>query len=152
MSPPKSHNLAARMGRWSANHWKGATFGWLALVVVVFGLGGLSGTKSIDANEPGPGESGRMERILDEKFKQPADESVFIQHRSLNVNDPAFTAVIHDVVRRIETLGAVEKVRSPLDSQNASQIAVSGRRDRQDRAGARPSRRRSAGPPRLLHR
>src|SRR5919197_836012 len=25
-------NLAARMGRWSAAHWKTATFGWLALV------------------------------------------------------------------------------------------------------------------------
>ena len=24
-------NLAARMGRWSASHWKTATFGWLAL-------------------------------------------------------------------------------------------------------------------------
>ena len=27
----RSHNLAARMGRWSAAHWKTATFGWLAL-------------------------------------------------------------------------------------------------------------------------
>ena len=24
------HNVAARMGRWSAAHWKTATFGWLA--------------------------------------------------------------------------------------------------------------------------
>ena len=28
----ESHNLAARMGRWSAAHWKTATFGWLAFV------------------------------------------------------------------------------------------------------------------------
>ena len=32
-------NLAARMGRWSAAHWKTATFGWLAFVLVAFGLG-----------------------------------------------------------------------------------------------------------------
>ena len=32
MSPSKPRNLAARMGRWSADHWKTATFGWLALV------------------------------------------------------------------------------------------------------------------------
>ena len=43
-------NLAARMGRWSAYHWKTATFGWLAFVIVVFALGGLAGTKSIDQN------------------------------------------------------------------------------------------------------
>ena len=44
----QSRNLAARMGRWSADHWKTATFGWLAFVVVAFGLGGMAGMKSID--------------------------------------------------------------------------------------------------------
>ena len=34
-----SNNLAARTGRWSARHWKTATFGWLAFVLVAFGLG-----------------------------------------------------------------------------------------------------------------
>jgi uncharacterized membrane protein YdfJ with MMPL/SSD domain len=120
-------NLAARMGRWSAYHWKTATFGWLAFVIVVFALGGLAGTRSIDANEPGPGESGRMERILDEGFKQPVGENVFIQSRTLQVTDPAFAAVIEDVVRRLETLGAVQHVRSPLDPGNASQISESRR-------------------------
>ena len=104
MSTYKSNNLAARMGRWSANHWKSATFGWLAFVLVAFALGGMAGTKSIDPNEPGPGESGQMEKILDEGFKQPASESIFIQSGSLTVEDAAFTAVIEDVVRRIETL------------------------------------------------
>ena len=71
-----TRNLAARMGRWSADHWKTATFGWLALVVVAFGIGGMVGTKNIDPNTSGPGESGRMDRILDAGFKQPAGESV----------------------------------------------------------------------------
>jgi len=126
MSTHKSNNLAARMGRWSASHWKTATFGWLAFVLVAFGLGGLAGTKSIDPNEPGPGESGRMETILDEGFKQPADESVFIQNGSMQVTDPAFQAVIQDVVRRIRTLDEVQNVQSPLDPENAAQIAASG--------------------------
>jgi uncharacterized membrane protein YdfJ with MMPL/SSD domain len=126
MSTTKSHNLAARMGRWSANHWKTATFGWLALVLVVFGLGGIAGTKTVDPNEPGPGESGRMDKILDEGFKQPAGESVFIQSSSLQVTDPAFAAVIEDVVRRIETLDAVQNVQSPLVPENADQIAANG--------------------------
>ena len=39
MQPPRTHsNLAARMGRWSAAHWKKATFGWLAFVIVAFAL------------------------------------------------------------------------------------------------------------------
>ena len=35
----KRRNLAARMGRWSAAHWKTATFGWLAFVIAAFMLG-----------------------------------------------------------------------------------------------------------------
>ena len=36
-------NLAARAGRWSAAHWKTATFGWLALVVAAVALGSIAG-------------------------------------------------------------------------------------------------------------
>ena len=89
MSAAKPHNLAARMGRWSADHWKTATFGWLAFVVVAFALG-MAGTKSIDPNTAGARESGRMDRILDAGFKRPAEESVLIQSRSLATTDPAF--------------------------------------------------------------
>ena len=40
MSPLKqSNNIAARMGRWSASHWKTATFGWLAFVIASFAIG-----------------------------------------------------------------------------------------------------------------
>ena len=123
MSDTRPNNLAARMGRWSADHWKTATFGWLGFVVVVFALAGMAGTKTIDPNKPGPGEAGRMDRILDAGFKQPAGESVLIQSSSLRVSEPAFKDVIDDVVARIETLAAVQNVRSPLDPRNASQIA-----------------------------
>ena len=82
------HNLAARMGRWSAAHWKTATFGWLAFVLVAFGLGGAVGMKTIDPNTAGPGESGRMDRILDAGFKQPAHEAVLIQSTSLRQTIP----------------------------------------------------------------
>jgi hypothetical protein len=61
-------NIAARMGRWSAAHWKIATFGWLAFVLVAFAVGGAVGMNTIDPNEPGPGESGRMDRVLDAGF------------------------------------------------------------------------------------
>ena len=47
-------NLAARVGRWSAAHWKTATFGWLALVLLAFAVGGQVGTKQADPTKAGP--------------------------------------------------------------------------------------------------
>ena len=121
MTPPRSHsNLAARMGRWSANHWKTATFGWLAFVVVAFGLGGAIGVNNVDPNAPGPGESGRMDRILDDGFKQPADESVLIRSRSARAGTPAFDAAVTDVVARVSKLSAVQNVAAPKIAKDGS--------------------------------
>jgi RND superfamily putative drug exporter len=119
-------NIAARMGRWSAAHWKTATFGWLALVLVAFALGGAVGTKQIDPNTQGPGESGRMDRILDAGFKQPAGESVLVSSDTLRTSDPAFRAAVADVVAGVATIDDVENVRSPFAPGNASQVATNG--------------------------
>src|SRR6476661_798100 len=97
-------NLAARVGRWSAAHWKTATFGWLALVLLAFAVGGQVGMKQADPTKAGPGESGRMDRILDAGFKVPASESVLIQSPSARAGMPAFDSAVNDVVAR---LGAV---------------------------------------------
>src|ERR687888_855141 len=106
----QSYNLAARMGRWSAGHWKTATFGWLALVAVAFGMGGALGTKTVDPYTAGPGESGRMDRILNDGFKQPAGENVVIQNRSARAGDPAFDAAVNDVVARVSKEAVVQNV------------------------------------------
>src|SRR5512146_838430 len=123
---PRTNNIAARMGRWSAAHWKTAAFGWLAFVVAAFAIGNLVTTKSIDPVTAGPGESGRVDRILDAGFEQPAGESVLIQSRSLRPSDPAFTAAIEDVVARVSKHADVQNVRSPLAPGNAGQIAENG--------------------------
>ena len=122
LSQPHS-NLAARMGRWSAGHWKTATFGWLALVIVAFGLGGAVGVVNVDPNTAGPGESGRMDRILDAGFKQPAAESVLIQSGSARVGDPEFDAAISDVVSRVSRIAVVTNVHSPLEPGNSGQVS-----------------------------
>ena len=109
----QNRNLAARMGGWSAAHWKTATFGWLALVVVAFAVGGQVGTKQIDPNAKGPGESGRVDKILDAGFKQPAGESVLIQNRSLQTGTPAFAAAVDDVVARLSKVAVVRNVQAP---------------------------------------
>jgi uncharacterized membrane protein YdfJ with MMPL/SSD domain len=114
------------MGRWSASHWKTATFGWLGFVLVAFALGGVAGTKTIDPNTAGPGESGRVDRILEAGFKQPAGESVLIQSGSLRTDDRAFAAAIEDVVSGVAKLDVVQNVRSPLAPADAGQIAENG--------------------------
>src|SRR5438067_2438661 len=113
MSQARKHsNLAARMGRWSAAHWKTATFGWLALVVVAFAVGNQIGVKKIDPHTAGPGESGRMDRILNAGFKLPANESVLIQSSSARAGTPAFDAAVKDVVAGVSKTAAVQNVRT----------------------------------------
>jgi uncharacterized membrane protein YdfJ with MMPL/SSD domain len=116
-------NIAARMGRWSASHWKTATFGWLALLLVAFAVAGQIGTKFADPNTAGPGESGRMDRILDAGFKQPAGESVLIQSGSARAGSPAFGAAVSDVLAGVSKLDAVQNVhRGPIAADGRSAL------------------------------
>src|SRR5438132_10562011 len=60
MSPLKrSNNIAARMGRWSASHWKTAVFGWLAFVIASLAIGMQVGTKNMTNQDSNVGESHR---------------------------------------------------------------------------------------------
>jgi uncharacterized membrane protein YdfJ with MMPL/SSD domain len=117
-------NLAARAGRWSAAHWKTATFGWIAFVLVAVVLGSVVGTKSLGDNEGIPGESGRMEKILDESFQRPAGETVLIQSDTLTADSRAFQSAVDDVTRRVSSIPAVTNVRSPLERANSDQISA----------------------------
>ena len=123
ISTPSHRGPAARMGRWSAANWKKATFGWLAFVVVAFALGGAVGTKQLDS-ETGPGESGRMQKILDAGFKQPAGESVLIESASARVGDPAFTAAVSDVVARVGRVGAVQNLHRGAVARDGRAVLV----------------------------
>ena len=71
MSPLKrSNNIAARMGRWSANHWKTAVFGWLAFVVASVVIGGQVGTKYLEDNDLAVGEAAHRQQ--DHRGRLPA--------------------------------------------------------------------------------
>ena len=71
-SADRRENLAARMGRWSAQHRKKAIWGWLAFVLLAFAIGGAVGTETQDTAQSGVGESGRAERTLDDAFPKHA--------------------------------------------------------------------------------
>src|SRR5439155_806369 len=87
-------NLAARMGRWSAGHKKTAIFGWLAFIAVAFLIGNAVGTKQLDQNKVGTGESGHVDSVLRDEFKQAQGDQILIQSTTKTVDDPAFRAAI----------------------------------------------------------
>ena len=119
-------NLAARAGRWSARHWKTAVFGWLAFVLVAFYLGMVVGTNSLSVNEPGPGESGRVQRILNDEFEQPAKELVLVQSSSLTAASARFHAAVQDVVRRLEAQPNATNIESPFAPGSAGRVSSDG--------------------------
>jgi len=124
MTPLKrSNNIAARMGRWSAGHWKTATFGWLAFVIAAFAIGGVLGTKTLIAEKSGNGESGKAASIAYDQFRHTPEESVLIQSKTLTTGDTAFKAAVADAARRFAAKPYVKSVDSPYAPGNEGQIS-----------------------------
>ena len=124
MSPSsRSTNLAARMGRWSAGHRKTAILGWLAFIALTVVIGAVVGTKDLAVGKSGSGESGHVESVLTDHFKQPQTDTVLVQSKTLTVDNAAFTAAIDDVVRTVGTMTQVADVRSPLTAGSAGEIS-----------------------------
>ena len=112
MNQPRS--LAARAGRWSATHRKTAIWGWLAFVVVSFAIGGAVGTKVLQQDELGVGESGRADQAIEGAFPRSADELVLIQSDTETATDPGFRAAVADVQRRLAAGALRPGFREPL--------------------------------------
>jgi RND superfamily putative drug exporter len=127
MSPLKrSNNLAARMGRWSASHWKTALFGWLAFLLVAFAVGTKVQTKQIDQQDANVGQAHKADTILKQSgFGQtdPQTELVLVQSRTLTAGAPAFRAVVRDVVHSIDGHPGIKNLRSPYAAGHADQIS-----------------------------
>jgi uncharacterized membrane protein YdfJ with MMPL/SSD domain len=128
MSPLKhSNHLAARMGRWSASHWKTAVFGWLAFVIAVAYVGvGMAGLKTIKTQDANVGQAHTADTILKHSaFKQtdPQTELVLVQSKTLTVTAPAFRATVQDVLRSIAGHPGMKNLQSPYAGGNADQIS-----------------------------
>src|SRR4051794_23345402 len=118
-----SHNLAARMGRWSARHRKTAIFGWLGLVAIAVVIGKAAGTIELKQNDAIPGESGRATRLIDAEFAPKASETVLVQSTTLTVDDVEFRGAVDDVIRRVRSFTIVGDLDSPYTRANGTQIS-----------------------------
>ena len=126
MSPLKrSNNIAARMGRWSASHWKTAVFGWLVFVVAAFMIGGKVGTNNIKEEDYNTGQSHKADQILKQGFPQsdPQTEIVLIQSSKLSVNAAAFRSTVNDVVDAVKGNPNIKQLKSPLDPANPDLVS-----------------------------
>ena len=112
-------NLAARMGRWSAQHRKKAIWGWLVFVFLAFAIGGAVGTKTQDAAQSGVGESGRAERTIDNAFPKHQVEQVLIQSDSATRDRPILPGVVDDVAAP-----ALGRFRTPRHSRAPTRRAT----------------------------
>jgi uncharacterized membrane protein YdfJ with MMPL/SSD domain len=121
-------SLAARAGRWSADHWKTAVLAWIAFVVVAIAAGTAAGTRSVKQADTASGDSRKAEQILaTANFGRRAGESVLVRSATASVTDPAFRAAVRDVVSTVSKQPAVVNVRSPYEPGNGGQISKNRR-------------------------
>src|SRR4051812_17677364 len=126
----QSRNLAARAGRWSAQHRKAAILGWIAFVVLATVLGGKVGQKDLDDSARGSGESKRGDMIVEAAgFPERAGEQVLVQGRgAVRAGDPAVKSAVRDVVGRPGRIEGVTAIESPLNrAARAGTVSRDGR-------------------------
>jgi putative drug exporter of the RND superfamily len=110
---PPSSNLAARAGRWSAEHWKTAAAIWLLFVAVAVSAGRIAGTHKLSDAEMATGEAARAEAILaGAGFKTPASEAVLVRSPTYVVDAPVFRATVRVVTARLRSLPQVVNLRT----------------------------------------
>src|SRR5215204_2908137 len=113
-------NLAARTGRWSAQHRKTAILGWILFVVLATVVGGKVGQNDLDDSAAGSGESKRADMIVEAAgFPDQAGEQVLVQGKgSIRSDDPQVTAAVKDVVTRLTAIPGVTDIQSPLNADD----------------------------------
>jgi uncharacterized membrane protein YdfJ with MMPL/SSD domain len=119
------HNLAARAGRWSAAHWKTATFGWLALVATAVVLGSIVGTTQLTDAEKSNGQTARAEQILAHAgIKDPSSESVLVHSNLATTRSPGFSRAVRAVRSALSERPEVTDVHDPVASKDGHSVLV----------------------------
>jgi uncharacterized membrane protein YdfJ with MMPL/SSD domain len=108
------NGLAARAGRWSAQHRFKAITGWLAFVIAATALGGAVGTRTLEGAEYGVGESKQADLALERAFPASSGETVLIQSRSSNPDQEALRKAVRETSSALRGTDGVGAVRDPF--------------------------------------
>jgi uncharacterized membrane protein YdfJ with MMPL/SSD domain len=128
MQTRSSNNIAARAGRWSAQHRKKAIVGWLVFVILAVFIGGSVGTKTLSDDDYEIGESGRADSAVSNHFPDKEDESVLVQSQNgARTDDAEFRQVVQTVVARLESTQNVRNVQSPYAEDSQGALSEDGR-------------------------
>jgi len=121
-------NLAARAGRWSAQHRKKAILGWLVFVILAVFVGGSVGTNTLSNDDNGSGESGRADDAASAHFPDKQGESVLVQSQTATSNrNTEFRQTVETVVARLEATKHVREVQSPYAEGSQGQLSDDGK-------------------------
>jgi uncharacterized membrane protein YdfJ with MMPL/SSD domain len=121
-------NIAARAGRWSAQHRKKAIVGWLVFVILAVFIGGSVGTQTLGDDDYEIGESGRADSVRSAHFPDKEDESVLVQSQNgARTDDAEFRQVVQTVVARLENTQNVRNVQSPYGEDSQGALSEDGR-------------------------
>ncbi len=113
-------NLAARAGRWSAQHRKRAILGWILFVVLATVIGGAVGVNNLADEDMGNGESRTADQaIAAAGFPKETGEQVLVQGKGK-------AAGVNDVVKRLKATPHVKEVKSPYAKGNEGQLSQDG--------------------------
>ena len=119
-------NLAARAGRWSAQHRKQAILGWIAFVVIATIAGGAIGQKQLNREQTGNGQSRIAEEAIAAGFPKQASEQVLVQRTGATAGDPQLSNAAQDVARRLRATAHVSDVHSPDQAGGQGLISKDG--------------------------
>jgi uncharacterized membrane protein YdfJ with MMPL/SSD domain len=121
----RKDNIAARLGRWSAQHRKKAIVGWLVFVVLAFMVGKNVGTETLTRAESGVGDSAAAAELVKEAYPEENGEMVIVQSKTLKADSPEFKAAVADAINSLERQKGVTQVTSPYGPEG--QISKDGR-------------------------
>ncbi|HEV3378452.1 MAG TPA: MMPL family transporter [Thermoleophilaceae bacterium] len=128
MQQSSNSNLAARAGRWSAQHRKKAIVGWLVFVILAVFVGGSVGTNTLQDDDYEIGESGRADSVVSDHYPNKEDESVLVQSQNgARTDDAEFRGVVNGVVTRLERTENVRNVQSPYAEDSQGALSEDGR-------------------------
>ncbi len=124
----KPTNLAARAGRWSAQHRRIAILGWIAFVVAATVGGGMIGTNALGDAEMGNGSSRAADMAVDRAgFRETSGEQVLLQARSGAGSQAALERAAARLEQRLDDVPHVEQVVSPFADGVTGMVSEDGR-------------------------